>query len=185
MSMQIVVENESGEKRRAPAFTLREAAAADAPRLFALIASHLEEGHLLPRSLGELSVHAPRFVVAVQPSPDGDRMVGCAELAPLSGSVAEVRSLVVAVESRRRGLGHDMVEELSRRARRGGFSRLCAFAHEPTFFVRHGFSIVAHTEVPDKIARDCRLCPLFRNCGQHATVLDLVSHRTHVENAHD
>lgn len=167
--MPVVIDNESKERR----LTLRDAVAADAPRLHALIASHLEEGRLLPRSLGELSVHAPRFVVAVRPSADGDRLVGCAELAPLSGSVAEVRSLVVAVESRRLGLGHQMVEELARRARRDGFSRLCAFAHEPAFFVRHGFSIVPHTSVPEKIAHDCRACPLFRNCGQFATVLDL------------
>ena len=67
-----------------------------------------------------------------------------------------------------------MVEELGRRARRDGFARLCAFAHDARFFVRMGFSIVPHTWVPEKIAHDCHSCPLFRNCGQYAIVLDLV-----------
>jgi len=183
VTMRVVVDNGPGKKRRAPAtrrlkaaapsLTLRAAVAADAPQLHALIASHLEEGRLLPRALGELAIHAPRFVVAVEPSPAGDRIVGCAELAPLSASVGEVRSLVVGREARRKGLGQRMIDELGRRARREGFNRICAFAHDPKFFMRLGFSIVPHTWVPEKIARDCYSCALFRNCGQYAVVLDL------------
>ena len=163
-----------------PSLTLRAAVAADAPQLHALIASHLEEGRLLPRALGELAIHAPRFVVAVEASSAGDRIVGCAELAPLSASVAEVRSLVVGREARRKGLGLRMVDDLGRRARRDGFNRICAFAHDPKFFIGLGFSIVPHTWVPEKIARDCHTCPLFRNCGQYAVVLDLHHARTSV-----
>jgi amino-acid N-acetyltransferase len=189
MSMRVVVDNgpldygrgrPGGRKRAAgrraktaAAISLRRAAAADAPALHALIAAHLEEGRLLPRALDELAVHAPRFVVAVEPSAGGDRIVGCAELAPLSASVAEVRSLVVDKDVRRLGLGEQMVEALAARARSEGHARLCAFAHEPAFFVRRGFSIVPHTWVPEKIAHDCNTCPLFRNCGQYAIALDL------------
>jgi amino-acid N-acetyltransferase len=160
-------------KRAVQAISVRAAAAADAAALHALIAGHTEEGHLLPRTLGDLTVHAARFVVAVRPAADGDRIVGCAELAPLSASVAEVRSLVVAREARKLGLAQRMVNELGRRARREGFVRLCAFAHDPAFFVHLGFGIVPHTWLPEKIAHDCHACPLFRNCGQYALELDL------------
>jgi amino-acid N-acetyltransferase len=149
--------------------TLRSATPGEAPALHALIAAHLEEGRLLPRELGELVVHASRFVVAVRRG----RIVGCAELAPLSGSVAEVRSLVVDRRTRALGIGRQLVEELQRRARIAGFEQLCAFAHEAAYFVRLGFSIVPHTWVPEKIARDCTSCALFRRCGQHALVLRL------------
>jgi N-acetylglutamate synthase-like GNAT family acetyltransferase len=157
----------------AATISLRAATAADAPALHALIATHLEEGRLLPRALDELTVHAPRFVVAVEQSADGERIVGCAELAPLSQSVAEVRSLVVDRNARRLGLGQQMVEAVSSRARSESYEKLCAFAHEPRFFVHRGFSIVPHTWVPEKIAHDCNSCPLFRNCGQYAVVFDL------------
>lgn len=179
MTMRVVVDNGPGRKRRAsstrslksaqPQIVLRAAVAADAPALHALIASHLEEGRLLPRTLDELTIHAPRFVVAVS----GGQVVGCAELAPLSQEVAEVRSLVVSRAARRLGVGVRMVEELSVRARREGYCRLTAFAHDPAFFVRRGFSIVPHTWVPEKIAHDCTTCPMFRNCGQYAIVLEL------------
>ena len=195
--MRVVVDNGPGQGRRPLAAklaakrprpakavtTLRAAVAADAPALHALIVAHLEEGRLLPRTLSELADHAPRFVVAIQGEQlaiqgeqvagQGARIVGCAELAPLSKAVAEVRSLVVSHDARQSGLGHRMVEELGRRARREGFARLCAFAHDARFFVRMGFSIVPHTWVPEKIAHDCHSCPLFRNCGQYAIALDL------------
>jgi amino-acid N-acetyltransferase len=178
MTMRVVVDNGPGKRRTSagrslksaqPQIVLRAAVSADAAALHALIASHLEEGRLLPRTLDELTIHAPRFVVAV----DGGHIVGCAELAPLSPEVAEVRSLVVSRDARRLGVGNRMVEELAVRARREGYRRLTAFAHDPAFFVRRGFSIVPHTWVPEKIAHDCTACPLFRNCGQYAIALEL------------
>lgn len=186
MGMRVVVDNgpldfDRGRRkprggrraRTAAAIHLRPAAAADAPALHALISAHLEEGRLLPRTLDELTAHAPRFVVAVQPTASGDHIAGCAELAPLSAGVAEVRSLVVEAGVRRLGLGEQMVAALAARARSEGFARLCAFAHDPAFFVRRGFSIVPHTWLPEKIAHDCFSCALFRNCSQYPVILDL------------
>lgn len=187
MTMRVVVDNGPARKRKAgrktAAISLRPAVTADAPALHALITDHLEEGKLLPRTLDELTAHAPRFVVAAtgagapatRTSRRGvdDHIVGCAELAPLSASVAEIRSLVVKEDVRRLGLGEQMVAALATRARTDGYARLCAFAHEPAFFVRRGFSIVPHTWVPEKIAHDCYSCPLFRTCTQYAVMVDL------------
>lgn len=155
--------------RRSVAVTYTAGVVTDAPALHALIAAHLEEGHLLPREQGELASHAPRFVVARR----GTRVVGCAELAPLSARVAEIRSLVVDRRARSLGIGRALVEELQRRARVEGYESLCAFTHDAAYFVRMGFSIVPHTWVPEKIALDCHGCARFRRCGQHAVVLPL------------
>ncbi len=147
----------------------RAARQEEAPELHALITAHAEEGRLLPRHLDELANHAPRFVVAVRRG----RLVGCAELAPLSDAVAEVRSLVVDRKARRLGIARALVAELQRRARRENFGTLCAFTHDAGYFVRLGFSIVPHVWVPEKIALDCHRCAQFRRCGQHAVVLPL------------
>ena len=149
--------------------TLRTAEASQAPKLHALIAVNREEGRLLPRTLEELSVHAGRFVVAVR----GRTIVGCAELAPLSAQVAEVRSLAVDPAVRQHGVGVRLVEELRLRARRDGFEKLCAFTHTPGYFSRMGFSIVPHLWLSEKIFTDCVKCPLFRRCGQYAMVVAL------------
>lgn len=146
---------------------IRPATEADAAVLYRLITANLEAGRLLPRSLPELLRHAPRFFVAVG---DG-AIIGCAELAPLSQRVAEIRSLVVDEAWRGNGVGRDLILTIRRRARADGFATLCAFTHDARPFVRLGFSIVPHVWVPEKIATDCRTCPLFRRCGQVAVVV--------------
>lgn len=148
---------------------VRTAEASQAPKLYALISANLEEGHLLPRTLGELVVHAERFAIAV----GGRKIVGCAELAQLSPHVAEVRSLAVDGLDRGRGVGTLLVDELRRRARGEGFEKLCAFTHAPGYFIQMGFSIVPHLWLPEKIFTDCVKCPHFRQCGQHAMVVSL------------
>jgi amino-acid N-acetyltransferase len=153
--------------------TLRTADASDASVLHALIAGNQEEGHLLPRTLGELTIHASRFVVAVQRR----KIVGCAELAPLSPHVAEVRSLAVEKVARGGRLGVMIVDELRRRARRNGFEKLCAFTHAPGYFSQMGFSIVPHSWLLEKIFTDCVKCPQFRRCGQYGMVVPLESGR--------
>jgi len=149
--------------------TLRTAGPSDVPAIHRLITENLENGHLLPRSLEDVQRHVGRFVVAAI----GADVVGCAELAPLSGKVAEVRSLVVAEAFRGRHIGPELVSHVARTATGNGFATLCAFTHEPSHFVRMGFTIVPHIWVPEKIAHDCTGCALFRRCGQHAVMLAL------------
>jgi amino-acid N-acetyltransferase len=155
--------------RQPSRITLRTGETADAKKLHALIQANLEEGHLLPRTFGELTVRANRFVVAVR----GRKIVGCAELAPLSPHVAEVRSLAVDANARGSRVGVAIVDELRRRARREGFEKLCAFTHAPSYFIHMGFSIVPHLWLTEKIFTDCVKCPQFRQCGQYAMVVPL------------
>jgi amino-acid N-acetyltransferase len=155
--------------RRKSDITLRSGDAADAATLHGLITANLEEGHLLPRTLGELTVHATRFVVAVSKR----KIVGCAELAPLSPGVAEVRSLVVDQRARGSHAGTMLVDELRRRAQRDGYEKLCAFTHAPGYFTRMGFSIVPHAWLLEKVFTDCLKCPQFRKCGQYGMVVPL------------
>jgi amino-acid N-acetyltransferase len=148
---------------------IRRATVADVPAILALVSANLAAGHLLPRNEADVTSRASRFLVVETE----DGVVGCAELAPLSRAVAEVRSLVVDESCRGRGFGSHIVEELQRWARQDGFSTLCAFTHHPSHFVRLGFSIVPHQWLPEKIATDCVGCPKFRRCNQYAMALSL------------
>ncbi len=159
--------------KKTASVTLRTAEASEARKLHALITANLEEGHLLPRALDELTTHASRFVVAVK----GRQIVGCAELAPLSPHVAEVRSLAVNPNARGRHVGVMIVDELRRRAHRNGFEKLCAFTHAPGYFSQMGFSIVPHSWLLEKIFTDCVKCPQFRQCGQYGMEVPLESLR--------
>jgi amino-acid N-acetyltransferase len=149
---------------------IRAACESDVDAIHRLVSEHLAEGRLLPRSRDEIASRIARFLVAV----DGGRVVGCADLAPLSRRVAEVRSLVVDNDARSCGIGRQLVKELERRALVSGFETLTAFTHTPGYFVHLGFSIVPHTWVPEKIEADCRTCSQFRHCGQYAVMLPLI-----------
>ncbi len=153
----------------AAALVFRQAAAPDAAAIHRLIVDNLEAGHLLPRTLDDVTANIARFTVAVVE----DAVIGCAELAPLSGVVAEVRSLVVTEQSRGQHIGPRLVSHLATDGAARGFSTLCAFTHDPSHFVRLGFTIVPHVWVPEKIERDCRSCAQFRRCGQYAVTLPL------------
>lgn len=158
----------TSNRRRAP--LLRTAVRSDARRIHELIQRNQHAGRLLPRPLSELTAHIDRFVVGV----DGrGSIVACGELAPLSHSLAEVRSLVVCEKRRGQGLGRRVVDELRLRAKTAGYDDLCVFAHQPAYFAHMGFSIIPHTWLPEKISADCRSCALFRRCEQFAMVTDL------------
>jgi amino-acid N-acetyltransferase len=148
---------------------LRPATAEDAPAIHALIAKYQAAGRLLPRPEDEIARHADRFLVIT----DGQVVMGCAELAPLSATVAEVRSLVVDEQARGLGFGRLLVDTIADEARLAGFVTLCAFSHDPAFFVRLGYSLVPHAWLAAKIAHDCAGCTLFRRCGQEAVRLQL------------
>ena len=149
---------------------IRTAGESDVGAIYRLVSEHLTEGRLLPRSRDEIMSRIGRFLVAI----DDGRVVGCADLAPLSRRVAEVRSLVVDDGVRSCGIGRQLVHELERRALVSGFEILTAFTHTPAYFVHLGFSIVPHTWVPEKIEADCRTCSQFRHCGQYAVMLPLI-----------
>ena len=155
--------------RKAADTLVRAATPGGARSIHSLMTRHVAEGHLLPRTLANIIEHADRFVVATVRG----RTVGCAELAPLSSTLAEIRSFVVSSRQRGRGVGRLLVDELRRRARRRGFEQLCAFTHAPAYFLRLDFSSVPHASVPEKIAADCVDCPQFGRCGQSAVVMEI------------
>ena len=86
--------------------TFRPAQAVDAAAIHHLIVENLEAGHLLPRTLEDVTRCAARFLVAES----AGTVIGCAELAPLSAGVAEVRSLVVDQHARGRHIGPQLAE---------------------------------------------------------------------------
>ena len=161
------------EARLSERSRVRPATGADLDAIHELITANLAEGHLLPRRREEIAAHLHRFVVGLL----DDEVVACADLAPLSRAVAEVRSLVVAEHARFGGIGRRLLDALMGRAALAGFEKLCAFTHSPAYFVQMGFSIVPHAWLPEKIATDCSGCAQFRKCGQYAVVLPLARTR--------
>ena len=151
------------------AVLIRQARRPDAAAIDRLVTANVGLGQLLPRTEEEITRHVTRFFVANR----GESVLGCGELAPLSDTLSEVRSLVVDAGSRGVGIGSAVLAALVSSAGRQGVQRLCAFTHVPRPFVTLGFSIVPHTWLPEKIMTNCQGCVWFRRCEQTAVVLEL------------
>lgn len=121
---------------------IRSATPDDVPAILGLI--HANNDHLLERSAEEIHMLLPTFWVA---EVDGE-VVGCCCLEVYSRKIAEVRSLVVKQEMRRRGIGKQLVREAVAEARRRNIAEILTVTGELDFFQSLGF----HTVLNEKYA---------------------------------
>ena len=98
------------------------------------------------------------------------RIVGCGALHVYGPHLAEVRSIAVAPEAQGRGAGQRVVKALMVESERHQISRVCLFTRIPEFFSRLGFVVGQREELPDKIFKDCLVCPRLHCCDEIAMV---------------
>lgn len=170
--MTATPEAPAGRTRR-PRIAIRPALVADALPIVKLINELAVQQIMLPRSPASVIENIRDFVVA---EVDG-RFAGCGALAITWTDIAEVRSLAVAPEFQKHGIGRRIVDTLVADARRLGLPRLFAFTYVPGFFEKMGFQVCAHEDLPHKVFNDCMHCPKFQSCDEIAMerVLDLAA----------
>jgi len=144
---------------------VRNAVLPDAEAIRRLIDAHVGDGTLLPRSLPEICENIRDFVVAEERG----RLIGCAALHLYGEHLAEIRSIAVLPNARRRGAGTKLVKALIREAARHGVQCVCLFTRIPEFFAGLGFH-VTHEPLPDKLYKDCRRCPRRHACDEIAMI---------------
>ena len=144
----------------------REAVLPDAERIHQLISSYSGDGTLLPRSLAEICENVRDFVVLE----DGGKIRGCGALHLYGPHLAEVRSITVDRSWQSRGGGKRLVRALLRQANKHQVTCICLFTRKPEFFSQLGFSLAQREDLPDKIYKDCCVCPRFQCCDEVAMV---------------
>jgi amino-acid N-acetyltransferase len=114
---------------------VRPARTTDIPAIAELIRSYVEQGRLLPRTLEEFDDLLPTMFVAEL---DG-RVVGCAALEIYSYKLAEVRSLAVAMDTQKMGIGRQLVLACLELARERRILEVMAITSSDAFFMACGF----------------------------------------------
>jgi amino-acid N-acetyltransferase len=102
------------------------------------------------------------------------RVVGIASLLVMSPVLAEVRSLAVLPSYRALGVGAAIVGGVVEAARKQGFPTVFALTRAVGFFQRLGFSVTEKDRFPEKVWRDCVICPLQHACDETAVVMELI-----------
>lgn len=148
---------------------LRKAQISDVKPIQKLLAHYAGKGDMLSRSLSELYESIRDFYVVEE---DG-QLLGTSALHVVWEDLAEVRSVAVAEESGRKGVGSQVVGACIDEARRFGLKRVFCLTYKPDFFKRFGFRIVDKSELPHKVWGDCIKCAKFPDCDEIAMIMDL------------
>jgi len=142
----------------------RKALLPDAQQIHDLIASYSLDGTLLPRTLAEICENVRDFIVLEEAA----RIVGCGALHLYGLHLAEIRSITVARSRQGQGGGRHLVRALLAEAKKHRVSCICLFTRTPEFFAGLGFALAQREDLPDKIYKDCCVCPRFQNCDEVA-----------------
>jgi amino-acid N-acetyltransferase len=143
----------------------------DAEDIFNLVNSLSSDGTLLRRSYAEICENIRDFTVASRATPEGDStFLGCGALHLYGPHLAEVRSIVVRPEFRGLGAGDDILEALIAEAEEHRILSVCLFTRIPDYFEHLGFRVAERNAMPDKIYKDCQICPRLYACDEVAMV---------------
>ena len=158
------VEVDEGPTHRAETATIRPAQLSDVADMLRLINGYAAQAIMLPRTEVELCEGLRDFLVATV---DGE-LVGCGALHFYTSHMAELRSLAVAPDHTRSGLGQRIAAAILEQARQFGVDVVFAFTYVPQFFEKIGFLTVDRAALPLKAWKDCLRCPMFNACDEIA-----------------
>jgi len=143
---------------------VRQARLADADKICELIAYWAEQGENLPRDKADVLQAIQSFAVAEM----NDEVVGCAALYVYTTGLAEIRSLGLFPQAQGKGLGAELVAWLLWKARELGIKRTIVLTRVPEFFGKLNFKLTVKDALPEKVMKDCDICPRKENCDETA-----------------
>ncbi|WP_366806662.1 GNAT family N-acetyltransferase [uncultured Campylobacter sp.] len=125
------------------------------------------------QSAGVLQTERSRLCES-QSAKNAEILAGFASLKIFNADLAEVRSLIVAPQFRRRGIARAIVNELLDEAKFYGLKSVFTLTYQKEFFERLGFTEIPKDELPaQKIWADCIKCKKFPVCNEIALIYTL------------
>ena len=151
---------------------LRKARVGEVKTIHRMINISSGRGEMLPRSLMDIYGNLRDFFVYL--SKDGITIEGICAMKIFWENLAEIRSLYVDEDYRRRGVGRKLVEACISEASILQISRIFALTSMPDVFGRLGFKEVDRFTLTEKIWSDCFHCSKYPDfCDEVAMVIDL------------
>ena len=148
---------------------IRKARIGDVKDIQKLLTNFASRGEMLSRSLSELYEALRDFYVFEE---DG-QLLGTSALHIVWEDLAEVRSVAVAEDVGRKGIGSQVVGACIDEARELGLKRIFCLTYKPDFFAKFGFTVEDKSQLPHKVWGDCMKCVKFPDCDEIAMIMDL------------
>ncbi len=138
----------------------------DVPQIHQLINYFADKDEMLARSLSEIYENIRDYFVVRQ----GKRVIACAALHVSWADLAEVKSVAVAEDSQRQGIGARLIEACLKEAKRLGIPTVFCLTYQPAFFEKFNFGQIDKMELPRKVWTECYRCPKFPDCDEVALI---------------
>ena len=138
----------------------------DVPQIHKLINGFADKGQMLARPLSEIYESIRDFFVIRE----GGEVIACAALHVSWSDLAEIRSVAVAEDKQKKGLGAKLVAACLKEAEELGIKTVFCFTYRPEFFKSQEFVDIEKMELPRKVWTDCFRCPKFPNCDETALI---------------
>jgi len=130
------------------------------------------KGEILPRSLMDIYGSLRDFFVFFDES--RQTVAGICAMNIIWENLAEIRSLCVEEEYRKRGIGKKLVEACISEAITLQLFRIFTLTSRPDFFAQLGFKEVPMSTLSEKIWSDCFRCSKYPDyCDEVAMIIEL------------
>ena len=143
----------------------------DAPRIHRLINYFADQGLMLPRSLSEIYEDIRDYFVVK----NAGEIIGCASLHVNWADLAEIKSVAVAEDKQKQGIGEKIIRACLEEAKEIGIPTIFCLTYQPGFFEKFGFTRLDKMELPQKVWNECFRCPKFPDCDEIALIYHLES----------
>jgi amino-acid N-acetyltransferase len=141
----------------------------DVPQMHKLINFFADRGEMLARPLSEIYENIRDFFVIRE----SERVIACAALHINWSDLAEVKSMAVAEDCQRQGIGDQLIKACLKEARGLGLPTVFCLTYKPGFFEKMGFTQIDKMKLPQKVWNECYRCPKFPNCDEIALICHL------------
>ena len=145
---------------------VEKARISDAPQMHKLVNYFADKGEMLARPLSEIYENIRDYFIVRE----GERIIACAALHINWADLAEIKSVAVAEDSQRQGIGERLIEACLGEAKELGIPTVFCLTYKPGFFEKLGFAQVDKMELPQKIWNECYRCSKFPNCDEIALI---------------
>lgn len=144
----------------------RKATFKDVEAIHKLVNDYAEQGVMLPRSRNVLYETLRDMILAE----DGGSIVGVGALHLVWDELAEIRTMAIAPDYMKQGIGREIVQLLIKEAYTLGIKTLFTLTYQPGFFAKLGFEEVPKEQLPHKVWKECINCAKFPNCDEIAMI---------------
>lgn len=151
---------------------LKKARVSDVRTIHRMINVSAGKGEILPRSLMDLYSSLRDFYVYLDG--EGGPIIGICAMHIFWENLAEIRSLFVSENHRRKGIGRSLVEACISEAITLEIYRVFTLTYQRDFFQSLDFVEKDRSILPEKIWSDCFKCPKYPDfCDEVAMILEL------------